>query len=128
MKFSIEVGKVLRQQVQYTKECRYPTSPKWQEGVPTFLCGGGGKVDFYRKLIKEIESNKNHYYKIKLQRLPKPERLQGSGLVEDEFELLSVAYGLSFNALDIGQIIRANEIEDYKQTVTKKDYSRQIYK
>jgi hypothetical protein len=49
--------------------------------------------------------------------------LDGSGLVEDEFELLSVAYGLSFNALDIGQIIRANEIEDDNQTVTKKDYS-----
>jgi hypothetical protein len=30
----------------------------------------------------------------------------------DEYDRLSVAYGLSFDAFDIGQIIKSNEISD----------------
>ena len=110
--FTMDIGTKVRDLLKYTKEKRYPCSPRWQCGVPTFLCGGGGKVDVYSELIGRFE-NSNHTYRIKLEQLPQPQRLSAPQLPTGSYDRLSVAYGLSHNALDIGRIIQANEIDDH---------------
>lgn len=119
--FTKNIGITVRDLLKYTKECRYPRSPRWQDGVPTFLCGGGGKVDVYSELIGRFENN-NHAYKIRVEKLPQPQRLSAPHLPSDSYDRLSVAYGLSYNAMDIGRIIQANEIEDCK--IPHKDSDR----
>jgi len=113
-KFCSTIGKTLGDLLKYSKECRYPNSICWREGIPTFLCGGGGKVDVYMGLLKRIERNRDHSRRIRLEKLPKPERLMAPYILDDGYDRLMVAYGLSFNALDIGVIIRDSEIEDVR--------------
>lgn len=109
--FIKQLGSVVRDLLKYTKESRYPLSPRWQDGIPTFLCGGGANVDVYCELIKRFE-NRNQAYKVRVEKLPQPQRLIAPQLPENSYNRLSVAYGLSHNAMDIGRIIQANEIED----------------
>ena len=102
----------LNDQLTYTKEKRYPHSPHWNTGVPLFLCGGGSQVDLYSDIIASIEDKTNHRKRIRRELLPKPKDLKAPGLNADEYDRLSVAFGLSFDAFDIGQIIMSNEIDD----------------
>lgn len=113
-KFCSTIGKTIGDLLKYSKEYRYPNSIRWQEGLPTFLCGGGGKVDVYKDLLQRIEQNRTHSRRVRLEKLPKPERLNAPYILEDGYDRLMVAYGLSFNALDIGRIIRDSEIEDVR--------------
>lgn len=100
--------------MRYTREERYRKSRHWEEGVPLFFCGGGSKMDFYIELIASIEANGP--YRIRKTSLPRPDRLIANKLPRDAYDRLSVAYGLSFDALDIGEIIEASEIENERDT------------
>lgn len=109
--FRRKVFNQLIEQLRYTKDKRYPKSPRWEEGIPIFLCGGGANVDLYSGLINSLEES-GKPFRIIRQGLPKPERLKASRLRADNFDRLSVAYGLSFDAFDLGEIGKADEIED----------------
>lgn len=113
--FDVVIGKEIRKefvgQLRHTKNKRYRNSPKWKSGVPLFLCGGGARLDFYRDLFDEIEESILQY-PIRQVRLPMPEQLIASGLNDNDVDRLSVAYGLSFGALDIGQIRPEDEVDD----------------
>jgi len=109
--FIKQLGTAVRDLLKYTKEFRYPCSPHWQDGIPTFLCGGGASVDVYSEIIRRFENN-NHAYKVRVEKLPQPQRLNAPEMPENSYTRLSVAYGLSHNAMDIGRIIPANDISD----------------
>jgi len=109
--FIKQLGTTVRDLLKYTKEFRYPCSPRWQDGIPTFLCGGGARVDVYSEIIRRFENN-NHAYKVRVEKLPLPQRLNAPEMSENSYTRLSVAYGLSHNAMDIGRIIQANDISD----------------
>lgn len=109
--FRHKISDQLISQLKYTKEKRYPLSRHWTSGIPLFLCGGGANVDFYTEIIDLLEES-GKPYRIVRQRLPKPERLKANRLRSGEYDRLSVAYGLSFDAFDIGEIERAGDIED----------------
>lgn len=115
--FRAKVSKQLNDELRYTKEKRYRMSRRWEEGVPIFLCGGGANVELYSGLIDNLEERGNPFRIIR-KGLPKPERLQASRLRAENFDRLSVAYGLSFDAFDIGEIEKADEIEDDTDTVS----------
>jgi hypothetical protein len=66
-------------------------------------------------LLKRIERNRDHSRRIRFEKLPKPERLMAPYILDDGYDRLMVAYGLSFNALDIGVIIRDSEVEDVRR-------------
>lgn len=102
--------------LSYTKKQRYPKSRKWHDGVPLFMSGGGAKVDFYDDLISSMEHGECPY-KLSRTHLPKPEQLAAEGLPRDGYDRLSVAYGLSFDALDIGKVIKDSEIEDATENI-----------
>lgn len=90
---------------------RYPLSRHWDDGLPFFLCGGGANVELYTDLAERMERDKAPCRLIRMH-LPKPDRLVAEGITENSYDRLSVAYGLSFDQLDIGEIVRSDEIDD----------------
>lgn len=119
-----EIRREFLGQLRYTKESRYRRSPRWSSGVPLFLCGGGSRLSFYRTLFDEIESSVRQF-PIKQIQLPAAEQLIAPDLKPEDMDRLSVAYGLSFGAFDIGEIRPEGDVEDDKDVRTQE--SRQCY-
>lgn len=105
-----ELIKVVNRMLTFTKNRRYPMSRAWENGIPIFLCGGGANCDFYSKAVWD-ESNHKDYRFIK-KGLPKPENFKADAVGSQEFNRLSVAFGLSYDPFDIGEIIKMEDVED----------------
>lgn len=75
-------------------------------GVPMFLCGGGTRMKFYRNLEQEIQHMPGcTWLKAVPRQIEMPKRLIAPGLSPQEYDRLSVAFGLSF--LDVSEVIKA---------------------
>lgn len=90
---------------------KYPLSRHWDNGVPFFLCGGGANVELYRRLAMGMIQDGNPC-RLTRTYLQKPDRLVVDGFTDGDYDRLSVAYGLSFDQFDLGEIERPDEIED----------------
>lgn len=75
------------------------------EGVPIFLCGGGSRMSYYGQLRTDLKSFPGcTWLKTTPRVLHIPAELEAPGVVQAEYDRLSVAYGLSF--LDVGKIVK----------------------
>lgn len=87
----------------------YPTSPAMQgnEYVRLFLCGGGSRIPSLHERFKRIAREAASLMGIKFQisELVRPSDMVCRG--DSEFDRLSVAYGVSQNAANIGQVLRS---------------------
>ena len=114
----------------YTQECRKafmtvimelrkrrdPRATHWESGLPVFVGGGGGRF----KLVTDALSRSHEWLidslvdtqGIKRLRLPALRTLSNSDIPRDMTGRLDVAYGLSFDSLDIGQITPPYRIPD----------------
>lgn len=106
-KIKIKILKVLA----YTRKNRYYSSPKWQNGIRTFVCGGGAQSLIYLAAINKVKED----YNLLPINLPLPENLIAINLAQANFHRVSVAYGLSFDAMNIGKIIFKTDIDDLKK-------------
>ena len=79
--------------------------------MPVFLCGGGAGCDFYTEIFLS-ENGEFSGFPVKAMKLPKPDQFEANGLREDENDRVSVAYGLSFDPFDIGEIIKEDDVDD----------------
>jgi len=93
-----------------TKVDRYPKFPWLNSPVPTFICGGGAHYKLYGQAVDKAAAS----FPLKLDHvpLPVPESLHSQGIGEELFDRLSVAYGLSFESMQIGQIVPSWKIPD----------------
>jgi hypothetical protein len=94
---------------------RDPNSRRWASGLPAFLCGGGSGMWPYSKVMRDAKEEFCRWTTavgLHLRTLPKPAQLANEDLDETMFHRLSVAYGLSFDALDIGEIAPPNTISN----------------
>lgn len=74
-------------------------------GMPFFLCGGGSRHEFYKKLKSELKKTPNCSWLNALHReLTLPGNLRADGVSPGEYDRLSVAYGLS--QLHIGTVMQ----------------------
>lgn len=97
------------------KRHRDPLSRRWTTGLPVFLCGGGSGMNLFRSLVNDANARFRSTTTARgllLRTLPKPEHLVNDDVGEALFHRLSVAYGLSFDALDIGCISPPGEISN----------------
>lgn len=87
-----------------------PKQADWESGVPLMLCGGGARVDFYKTVYFQdvVADLKRTSYGQSLQESHFPELndMNALGLPKQDHDRLSVAYGLSFDALNIGKTFR----------------------
>lgn len=74
--------------------------------IPAFYCGGGTRMNFYSRLRTELASMPGcTWLKAAPRHIALPEELEAPGLMREDYDRLSVAYGLSF--LEVGKITRA---------------------
>lgn len=74
--------------------------------IPVFYCGGGMRMSFYNDLRHEMRSMPNFTWLCANPRtLTIPGNLEAPGLKREDYDRLSVAYGLSL--LEVGKVVRA---------------------
>ena len=112
--FKNRVQSAWSEEFRYTKTMRYGESRAWQDGLPVFVSGGGAACEFYQEALVDLFPPK-YPWATRMEQLPVPEDLEAPGIDNENFGRLAVAYGLSFDADDIGEIIRPEEIEDLRQ-------------
>jgi hypothetical protein len=77
-------------------------------GMPFFLCGGGSRYGFYKKLIIEMKKQPGCSWLNAIYReLTLPKILRADGVNPIDFDRLSVAYGLSQLRLDTVNQVKA---------------------
>lgn len=85
--------------------------------VPLLLCGGGSRMRFYGGIGDAINRTQGWNVSVETMRLPVPQDLADLGWHADDFDRLSVAYGLSLagNAeTTLGQIVRDIDVPDVR--------------
>lgn len=91
----------------------YPTSPAFQraENVRLFLCGGGSRIPSLKQRFDRIAREAVNVMGIKFQvsELVRPHDIVGK--LGAGFDRLSVAYGLSQNAANIGSVMRSATLD-----------------
>lgn len=96
-------------------------------GLPTFLAGGGARMNYYERLIRQINNNSHvRWARVDRVSLEIPQGLSAPGLRQSEFDRLSVAYGLSF--VRLGNYVRAQDVPDLPPERASDYYDRYISK
>jgi len=126
--FHKRIVKAVGESLRYTRQRRYPTAPQWNlssdrygEPLPGFFCGGGALAEFYAELLRGFQGRKPPF-RLRASQLPVPDDLKFPGGTDKEYPRLAVAYGLSFDPFDIGQIRRMNEVEDHRAEASRSTY------
>lgn len=94
--------------------------------VPLLLCGGGSRMSYFRQIGEAINQTEGWLVSVETMRLPVPAELAEIGWHADDFDRLSVAYGLSLSGQEdttLGRIVRAIEVPDavVEQTANRGD-------
>jgi hypothetical protein len=113
--FCRQATDIAMRHVMNLRRCRDPHSRRWSDGLPVFLCGGGSGLDVFRRLVWHADARFRDVTTARgllLRTLPRPEHLVNDDVGDTFFHRLSVAYGLSFGALDIGAISSPHDIPD----------------
>ena len=78
--------------------------------LPTFYCGGGMRMPFYRAIPTLFNKKTANYSWIRPvpRKLVKPEKLVAPGLHESDYDRLSVAYGLAL--MRRGEFVTVNKV------------------
>lgn len=81
------------------------------KNMPFYLCGGGSRMDIYKKLKKQLTIGEHGFKWLTANylELTKPEKLEAKNLEVVDYDRLSVAYGLS--NMYIGKINNPDELE-----------------
>jgi len=74
--------------------------------IPFFMCGGGVRMQYYKKLVPALATIPGcTWLKAVCRSMDVPQDLIAEGVSKDEYDRLSVAYGLS--RLEVGKIVKA---------------------
>lgn len=115
--------KLWRDLICVVKQQIDPKSVQWRS-LPFLLCGGGRNVELYRKLVKALNRSSSTEVKLHELVMEKPDNLSAPSLSTEDYQRLSVAYGLSF--LNIGKILTPDTIAEKLRVRTKaNDYQSQ---
>lgn len=109
--FRHRVQRAIGSQFVYTKKHRYPHSSTWTKGLPVFIYGGGSQCDFYQNALKSLFPPHATWQTLR-EHLPRPTLLEVPGFNKEDIGRLAVAYGLSFDEIELGEIIRPENILD----------------
>lgn len=81
--------------------------------IPLLLCGGGSRMQFYGAIDSAINATREWNVSVDVLKLPVPQDLADSGWHSDDFDRVSVAFGLSLSGeggRSLGSIVRAIDV------------------
>lgn len=115
--FVSDIIKMIWKTVVDLKLRRHPLSPRWKDWLPIFIAGGGSQLDPYQHAIRQVTYEMRNQYQgsfgLKNMSIAKPRNLEGAtGISDNNYHRLAVAWGLSYSDVDIGNVTRPTEIED----------------
>jgi hypothetical protein len=122
--FATEVKERICEVIRPTRNDKYPNSPRWREGLPVFLVGGGKPSPVHKAEIVDIDRNmkQNQLGGLKLLELPEPDNMVHLAKT-DELHRLAVAVGLSLPKDDIPQVELPTSIGDIAP-MRQRDYEK----
>jgi len=130
--FKKQFDYMLRRVIWQTRCRRAPDAPVWRRGrLPILLIGGGSKLEFYRSAVEELNDWLKQYTPndgTALLPVPIPSSLTHSGSKLDDNLFLTVAWGLSHRAMDVGNIIPADRIPDVEPPPRRDVHGRYVGK
>lgn len=100
-----------------------PTSRVWrdQEPLDLFLCGGGSRlptiIEHMRLVVREAK--KSYGLSIRVSALSRPKNFV-SDMANDQYDRVSVAYGLSQVPGNVGKVIRRHDLEPFEMSSGQK--------
>lgn len=78
-------------------------------GLPFFLCGGGARMKYYLELKSQLQGQPGFtWLKADPRTMGVPGDLIANGLSDEDYDRVSVAYGLS--RLDVGKVVRVDPL------------------
>lgn len=115
-RFVEECATALMSVLHEVRTRRHPKSPRWTEGIPLFLCGGGAAASVTERMVAAVDEKARRvvggFGGLQRSRLPLPPGAADGQAVERVFGRLAVAYGLSFPAINIGRMEPPSEVSD----------------
>lgn len=105
--FSGFIGQQVGRALGETKRLKYPNAPEWQTGLTVFITGGGSHCEPYPRGV-EVSFNR---IRTPCKRASFPLLEEATAQVgRDNFHRVSVAFGLTYDAEDIGEIYNPDQI------------------
>lgn len=95
--------------------------------IPLLLCGGGSRLPTYATIQDEINGTNGWQVSVEKTLMPVPLELKDDGWHLEDFDRISVAYGLSLG-LDLEKIVRAIEVPDVRRHVSTESSDRYVSK
>jgi hypothetical protein len=96
------------QVLAHLRKHRYPNAPAWAEGLPIFLAGGGARMSLYGREAEQVSrlvlKMWTRIARLVIRPLPNLLNISNDGIDQELFLRLAVAYGLSFDSFNIGEI------------------------
>lgn len=96
-------------------------------GVALLLCGGGSRLPTYSTIADEINNTPGWQVSVEKTLMPVPLELKDVGWRLEEFDRISVAYGLSLQR-DLEKIVRDIEVPDVTRYVATESSDRYVSK
>jgi hypothetical protein len=114
--FRSAINAPLRGVIWDTKKNRNPHSPRWMEGLPIFLSGGGANSEIYREVVNSLDPWLKNYLRgslgINLRSMELDEDKMPDETNEEQLQRLCVAIGLARPLEDIPETRLPTEIEN----------------
>ena len=105
---------MLRRIVWHTKTRRDPNAAAWRTELPVLVCGGGREDPFYGQAKESLSNLMREHIKpgvTRFRQVPPPTNLVTSCSPEN-YHRLAVAWGLSFEEFETGDIGIPSQIDD----------------
>ncbi len=130
--FSQQCRHTLTWVINTTRKSRDPYSDRWKLGerFPIFLVGGGANHRLHRSIVESLDSWMKKYVRndgIRLAQPEPPKTLDNAGLDLD-YGRMGVAWGLSFDFAEIGEIHSVSETDDLQIKVGESPWNDYIGK
>jgi len=96
-------------------------------GIPLLLCGGGSRLPIYSTIQNQINGSLGLNVSVEKTLMPVPIELKDNGWRLEEFDRISVAYGLSLQQ-GLEKIVRAVEVPDIARSKVSEASERYVSK
>ena len=122
-KYTTECTNAVMEVLMALRRLRDPYAPNFESGLPIFMGGGGSRFVLVTEAMRRADARLRKAIVatggIRPGRLPVLETLSNGDIPDDMVGRLDVAYGLSFDRLDIGEIVPPCRIEDVQARIER---------